>query len=285
MDDPTELFETHRGLLFAVVYRMLSSVAEAEDVVQDAWLRWSATDRGDVADPRAYLVRIATNLAINRLTSARARRESYVGPWLPEPLLTEPDAAERVELAESVSLAMLVVLETLSPLERAVFLLHDVFGFPHPDIARMLDRSPSAVRQLAHRAREHVQARRPRFDTDTAERRRITGEFLDACLSGDVDRLMGLLAPDVTLWTDAGGKRRAALRPIHGAAKVTRFVLGVVDTIRDSEVRFVEVNGAPGIVIAEPGGTGRSVLVPEVADGRMIELRVVMNPDKLASID
>src|SRR6266545_5853861 len=177
-----DVFEEHRDLLFAVAYRMLGTAADAEDVVQDTWLRWSAADRSDVTEPKAYLVRIATNLALDRLRSARAKRESYVGPWLPEPLLTSPDAAEDAEMAESVSMAMLVVLETLSPLERAVFVLREVFGFSYGEIAEALDRSESSVRQLGHRAREHVQARRPRFETDNEMRREATERFIDAAL-------------------------------------------------------------------------------------------------------
>ncbi len=177
-----EVFEEYRGLMFAVAYRMLGTVADAEDAVQDAWLRWSVASRADVADPRAYLVRIITNTALNRLRAVRARREAYIGPWLPEPLLTEagPDAAERAELAESVSVAMLVVLESLTPDERAVFVLHEVFGFNHAEVAVALGRSAPAVRQLAHRAREHVQARRPRFDVDWNQQREVTARFLAA---------------------------------------------------------------------------------------------------------
>jgi RNA polymerase sigma-70 factor (ECF subfamily) len=212
-----EVFEAHRGLMFAIAYRMLGTIADAEDAVQDAWLRWSAASRADVADPRAYLARIVTNTALNRLRSAGSRREACVGPWLPEPLLTEagPDAAERAELAESVSVAMLVVLESLTPEERAVFVLREVFGFEHAEIGAALGRSAPAVRQLAHRAREHVQARRPRFDVDWNQQREVTERFLAAAAGGDIEGLMTVLAPDVTLLTDGGGKTRAALAPDH----------------------------------------------------------------------
>src|SRR5438067_5890093 len=177
-----QVFEAHGGLMFAIAYRMLGTIADAEDAVQDAWLRWSAAPRADVADPRAYLAKVVTNTALNRLRSVRSRREAYVGPWLPEPLLTEagPDAAERAELAESVSVAMLVVLESLTPDERAVFVLREVFGFEHAEIGTSLGRSAPALRQLAHRAREHVQARRPRLDVDWNPQREAAERFLAA---------------------------------------------------------------------------------------------------------
>ena len=220
-----EVFEAHRDLMFAVAYRMLGTITDAEDAVQDAWLRWSAASRADVADPRSYLARIVTNTALNRLRSVRSRREAYIGPWLPEPLLTAagPDAAERAELAESVSVAMLVVLESLTPEERAVFVLREVFGFEYAEIGAAVGRSVPAARQLAHRAREHVQARRPRFDVDRNQQREVTERFLAAAGGGDIEGLMSVLAPDVTLLTDGGGKALAALRPITGAGKVARF--------------------------------------------------------------
>ncbi|MGH8877860.1 MAG: RNA polymerase sigma factor SigJ, partial [Stackebrandtia sp.] len=224
----TELFEQHRRLLFSVAYRMLGSTADAEDVVQDSWLRWSGVDAGTVAEPKAYLVRIATNTALNRLKSARVRRESYVGPWLPEPILTTPDIAEDVEMADSVSMAMLVVLESLSPEERAVFVLREVFGFPHAEIATFLDRPEPTVRQLAHRARSHVQARRPRYDADREKQKQATEEFLTAAAGGDINRLMEILAPDAALWTDGGGKVKAALRDITGAGKIARFLVAII---------------------------------------------------------
>ncbi|MBC6461747.1 RNA polymerase sigma-70 factor [Actinomadura sp. HBU206391] len=286
-----EVFEEHRNLLFAVAYRMLGAVADAEDVVQDAWLKWSSADRSDVAAPKSYLVRIATNLALDRLRSARVQRESYVGPWLPEPLLTTPDVAEDVELAESVSMAMLIVLETLSPLERAVFVLREVFGFPHGEIAQALDRSESSVRQLGHRAREHVQARRPRFEAGRDERRQITERFFAAALGGDLNELMEVLAPDVTLWTDGGGKVRAALRTITGAEKVARWFVAVADGrpyagVALIDIRFepAEINGVPGIVIKGPDGPIGTLTVDVAADGRAQAIHLVANPDKLRPI-
>lgn len=279
----TDVFEEHRRLLFGIAYRMLGSVADAEDVVQDAWLRWNAV--GDPVDnPRAYLARTVTNLSLNRLRSAAAQRESYVGPWLPEPLVTAPDVAEDVERAESISLAMLVVLETLSPLERAVFVLREVFDFPYADIAGMLDRSEAATRQVGHRARSHVRARSPRFDTSDDVRRRVTEEFLTACVGGDIDRMLRLLAPDVTAWTDGGGKAQAALRPIHGADKVARWILGVLSRFDGSlDVVPVGVNGQPGVMVGS-GGRADSVATLDVADGRITAIRLIRNPDKLRSV-
>ena len=216
------MFARDRSLLIGVAYRMLGWVSDAEDVVQEAWLRWARVDADTVADPRAFLVRTVTRLAIDRLRRIKARRETYVGPWLPEPLLTGPDTvaepvadpATDVDRAESVSMAMLVVLETLTPLERSVFVLHEAFGYPYADIGEMLGRSPATVRQLAHRAREHVQARRPRFVTDAAKRRTATERFLAASLGGDMNALLEPLAPDAKLWADGGGKAKAPLRPI-----------------------------------------------------------------------
>src|SRR5215470_3419484 len=228
-DSALDFFEEHRPVLFGIAYRMLGSVADAEDILQDAWLKWSSVDNQEGAHPRAYLARTVTNRSLNRLGSAAARRESYVGPWLPEPLVTADDnAAREAEQAEAVSLAMLVVLETLSPLERAVFVLRDVFGFQSGEIARILGRSEASVRQVSSRARSHVQARRPRYDAPAQTRRLVTDRFLAACLGGDLNQVMELLAPDVTAWTDGGGKIRAALRPLHGAENVARWFLGVI---------------------------------------------------------
>jgi RNA polymerase sigma factor (sigma-70 family) len=227
MSDDQQRFADHRKLLFSIAYRILGSAADAEDVVQDAWFKWSASDRGGVADPKAYLARIVSNLSMERLRSTRRQRESYVGPWLPEPILTTPDTADDVATAESVSMAMLVVLETLSPIERAVFVLHEVFGFSYGEIADAVERSEAAVRQASHRARGHVQARRPRFERDRATKAEATQRFFTAATGGDINALMQLLAPDVTLWTDGGGKVRQALRPIEGIEKVAAWLAGV----------------------------------------------------------
>ncbi|GAB3295703.1 RNA polymerase sigma-70 factor [Parasphingorhabdus pacifica] len=284
-------FDRHRGKCFAAAYRMLGSVADAEDTVQDTWLRWSAEDRSDITDPGAYLARTATRLALNRLRAARARRESYVGPWLPEPLVgeltgtVEPDAAEPTVLAESASMAMLVVLETLSPLERAVFVLREVFDYPYDQIADELQRSTASVRQLAHRAREHVRARRPRFDTDRSAQWRVTEHFLHACRSGDIGALLESLAPDVTLRSDGGGKVRAALNPINGAEKVARFLAGIGRRgfFSRREHRFVWLNGHPGILLGR-GGVPESAITVDVVDGRVRRIFTVVNPEKLAAV-
>lgn len=272
-------------MLFGIAYRMLGSVADAEDIVQDAWLRWSEVD-GPVDNPRAYLARMVTNLSINRLRSASAQRETYVGPWLPEPLLTGPDVADDVERAESISMAMLVVLESLSPLERAVFVLREVFGFSYAEIAAAVDRGETAVRQLAHRARSHVRARRPRFDASAEVTRRVAEEFMSACTGGDLNRMMELLAPDVTMWTDGGGKVRAALRPIRGADKVARWLLGVLarPDLRDARWLPCEINGRPGMVTVAPDGRVTSAGTIDVVDGRIGALWAVRNPDKLRGV-
>ena len=290
-DDLLGSFDRHRRLLFTVAYEMLGSVADAEDVVQDAWLRWSAADRDEVADPRAYLVRIVSRLALDRLRSARAQRETYVGPWLPEPLLTEaapaPDPAEAVEIGEQVSLALLVVLETLSPLERAVFVLREVFGMSAAEVAAVLDRSEASIRQTAHRAREHVEARRPRFDADRTTQRAVTERFFAAVAGGNVDELMAVLSPGVVLVSDGGGKTRAALRPLQGADKVARFLAAIsatgLATIPDLRVELTEVNGQPGVV----GWSGdQPVLVVSlgVANAQVAQVFLVVNPDKLAGL-
>jgi RNA polymerase sigma-70 factor (ECF subfamily) len=289
-DRRAAVFEEHRELLFAVAYRMLGSAADAEDAVQDAWLRWDSADRSRVDDPRAYLVRVTTNLALDRLRAARARRETYVGPWLPEPVLTAPDVAEDAELAESVSMAMMVVLETLSPLERAVFVLREVFGYPYAEIARALDRSEATVRQLGTRARKHVEARRPRFESSRAERRRAVERFFAAVVGGDVNELMEALAPDVTLWTDGGGKVRAARRVIVGADKVGRW-LGAVSRlsvggvpVADMRIERADVNGAPGLVFHGPGGPLTALSVDADERGLVAAIHLVANPDKLRAL-
>ena len=285
-----EVFEANRELLFAVAYRMLGTVADAEDTVQDAWLRWSAAPRSDIAEPRAYLARTVTHIALNRLRSARARREAYVGSWLPEPLLTTgQDTADRAELAESVSLAMMVVLESLTPEERAVFVLHEVFGFPHAEIAAAIGRTDVSVRQLMHRAREHVQARRPRFDVDAGQQREVTERFLAAASGGDIDELMLVLAPDVILVSDGGGKAKAPLRPVIGAAKVTRFLAAISDQpymgIDRSEmtIEVAEINGGPGILVTT-GGRPITAVTTVIAGGRITAIQLVANPDKLQGL-
>ena len=280
----TSVFNEHRELLLGVAYRILGRAADAEDVVQDAWLRWERADRDEVANPRAYLVRVTTRLAIDRLRSIKARHEAYVGPWLPEPLLTAPDAAEPVERAESVSMAMLIVLETLSPLERAVFVLREAFGYPYPEIAEVLGRGEPAVRQLASRARDHVQQQRPRYDTDHRTRREVVERFLAACVGGDLQTLMGVLAPGVTLIADSGGKARAPRRPILGADKVARFLVGAASQpIPDQRIEVVDVNGTPSVVVSS-AGVPVAVFMVELAGGQIVLVRALANPDKLARL-
>ncbi len=281
--EATRLFDERRGRLFAVAYRILGQAADAEDVVQDAWLRWVRVPADEVRDPDAYLIRVTTRLALDRLRRIAARREAHVGPWLPEPLLTGDDVAEEVERAESLSLALLVVLETLSPLERAVFVLREAFGLPYVEIAEILDRSEPAVRQLARRARAHVAERRPRFDSDPATRRRVTERFLSASTTGDLEGLMEVLAPGVTLLAD-GGRARAPRRPIQGADKVARFLLAIAsEPLPDVRVHLVSLNGGPGIV-ATSAGSPIAALTLDVSGGLVQTIYLVTNPDKLARL-
>lgn len=288
-DTATDPFEEHRPFLTGVAYRMLGRVADAEDVVQEAWLRWSSAEREGVREPRAFLVRITTRLAIDRLRHLRSRREAYVGPWLPEPVATEfgpavPDSADRVVLADSVSLAVLVVLETLSPLERAVFVLREAFGFPYAEIGAALERSEAAVRQLAGRAKRHVEERKPRYDVDPAVRRDLTERFLAAASGGDLEQLLALLAPDVRLVSDSGGKARAPRRVIETADKVGRFLIAVgQDLSAATEVRILELNGGPALVFSVKGEVD-TVFQAEVGDGVIQCVYVIRNPDKLAAV-
>jgi RNA polymerase sigma-70 factor, ECF subfamily len=288
-DTETDVFEEHRPVLLGVAYRMLGRVADAEDVVQEAWLRWSAADRSEVREPRAYLVRVTTRLAIDRLRQVKARGETYVGPWLPEPYVTDfgdtvPDTAEQAVLADSVSLAVLVVMESLSPLERAVFVLREAFGYPYADIAAMLDRGEPAVRQLAGRARRHVEERRPRYDVDPVRRRDLTERFLAAAGGGDLQELLSLLAPDVRLVGDSGGKSKAPLRVLESADHVGRFLVGVAEKgVPDITWRFLELNGGPAVLILS-GGKPDSVFQLDVLDGRIQSVYVIRNPDKLRSL-
>ncbi|MFC8068831.1 RNA polymerase sigma-70 factor [Streptomyces sp. NPDC057293] len=285
----TDVFEAHRPVLLGVAYRMLGRLADAEDVVQEAWLRWSGADRSSVREPRGYLVRVTTRLAIDRLRQIKSRGETYVGPWLPEPYVTEfgdtvPDTAERAVLADSVSLAVLVVLESLSPLERAVFVLREAFGYPYAEIAAMLERGEAAVRQLAGRARKHVDERRPRYDVDPAQRRDLTERFLAAAADGDLAGLMELLAPDVRLVGDSGGKSKAPLRVLESSDKVARFLQGAARKgVPDFSYRFLEINGGPAL-LALSGGKPDSVFQIEVADGRIQSVYIIRNPDKLLSL-
>ncbi|MGP3634855.1 RNA polymerase sigma-70 factor [Streptomyces sp. 24-1644] len=285
----TDVFEEHRPVLTGVAYRMLGRIADAEDVVQEAWLRWSSVEREGVREPRAYLVRITTRLAIDRLRHVQSRREAYVGPWLPEPVVTDfgpsvPDTAERAVLAESVSLAVLVVLESLSPLERAVFVLREAFRFPYAEIAATLDRTEAAVRQLAGRAKRHVEERKPRFDVDPVARRDLTERFLAAASGGDLEQLLALLAPDVRLVSDSGGKSKAPRRVIETADKVGRFLIAVGrEPSADLEFRLAELNGGVAVVILTNGRPDTFFQV-DIRDGVIQCVYLVRNPDKLAGM-
>lgn len=289
-DTATEVFEEHRPFLTGVAYRMLGRVADAEDVVQEAWLRWSGADRSDVREPRGFLVRVTTRLALDRLRQVKARKEAYVGPWLPEPYVTDlaatvPDAAERAVVADSVSLALMVVLESLSPLERAVFVLREAFGYPYAEIAAVLERGEAAVRQLAGRARRHVEERRPRYEVDPAVRRELTERFLAAAFDGDVKALMDMLAPDARLVGDSGGKAQAPLHALETADKVGRFLAAVsAQPVPDREVRFLEINGGPAVLVLS-GGRPDTLVQLEVADGLVRTVHVLRNPDKLRFLD
>jgi len=291
-------FESNRDLLFGVAYRVLGSVADAEDVVQESWLRWNRVDTSQIADPRSYLAQVATRLALDRLRRAKASREDYVGPWLPEPLSTGPDAEEYAGLSESVSMAMLVVLETLSPLERVAFVLREAFEFSFADIAEILGRSEPSVRQLFHRARLHVRERRPRFQDDRAMRRKVTERFMAACLGSDIDGLIDLLAPDVTLWSDANGRRGLPRSPVHGAEKVSRMLANGIKKFTGSAAlapdepvgelggSITYVNGGPAALLTVEGKlVGLVVLDVDPETTYVTQVWMMANLDKLGGVD
>jgi RNA polymerase sigma-70 factor (ECF subfamily) len=279
-----DTFSEHRDVLFAIAYRMLGSVTDAQDAVQDAWLRWASADHSTVRHPRAYLIQTISRLSLDRLRSATNRREVYVGPWLPEPLATSPDVADEVAQAESVSMALLVVLETLSPLERAVFVLREAFDLPYGEIAEALGSTEPAVRQLARRARGHVAARRPRYESDPRVHRTVSERFLAACAGGQLTGLVDVLAPDVTLVADGGGVTPAPRAPLRGAQTVGRFLLYGLRQSPD-DVRLVPrmLNAGPGLV-AFSGGTPLATLVLDSDDGRIAAIYLVANPGKLGSV-
>jgi RNA polymerase sigma-70 factor (TIGR02957 family) len=280
-DDP---YVTHRNLLFTVAYEMLGSAADAEDVVQETWLRWAGVGQAEVRDPRAYLVRIVTRLALDRLRTLARRREAYVGVWLPEPVLTSPDVAEDVELAESISIAMLTVLETLSPLERAVFLLREVFDVPYDEIAGTVDKSADAVRQIAHRAREHVSARRPRMSVSHAEQQSVVARFQAALTNGDLQGLLDVLAPDVVWASDGGGVVPAAIRPLSGAKTVARQLARFPDLAPGVRIASSWLNGAPALRI-DPDGEFDTAVSLTVDGGRITRIYAIRNPHKLTGLD
>ncbi|TXS44006.1 RNA polymerase sigma-70 factor [Streptomyces sp. t39] len=283
-DPATEAFVAHRNLLFTVAYEMLGSAADAEDVLQETWLRWAGVDLARVRDRRAYLVRITTRQSLNRLRTLTRRREAYVGPWLPEPMLTAPDVAQDVELAESVSMALMLVLETLSPTERAVFVLREVFDVGYDEIAAAVDRSPAAVRQIAHRARRHVDARRPREAVSAGETRAALDSFRRALATGDLQGLLDVLAPDVVLLSDGGGVKQAARRPVAGADKVARYMLGGLGR---HELRVTVaptlVNGSPALLVRLDDEID-GVMAIRVEDARIAGLYYVRNPEKLTRV-
>jgi RNA polymerase sigma-70 factor (TIGR02957 family) len=280
----TDPFITHRSLLFTVAYEMLGSAADAEDVVQETWLRWADVERSEVREPRAYLVRIVTRQALNRLRTLARRREDYVGEWLPEPLLTTPDVAEDVELAESVSMAMLTVLETLTPTERAVFVLREVFDLPYDEIAAAVDKTTAAVRQVAHRAREHVAARRPRVQVDRAEQQRVVERFLAALTGGDLQGLLEVLAPDVVVVADGGGLVAAARRPVVGAEQVAAFLSKFSTVAPAALVDTLWLNGSLGGRVTLDGEVD-TVMSFVVEGGRISRLYAVRNPHKLGRLE
>ena len=281
MEDP---FVAHRGLLFTVAYEMLGSATEAEDVLQESWLRWADIDRSQVNDPRAYLIRVVTRQALNQMRTLSRRREEYVGQWLPEPLLTSPDVADDVELAESVSIAMLTVLETLAPTERAVFVLHEVFEMPFGEIAEAIGKSAAAVRQIALRAREHVAARHPRVQVSRSEQQAVVERFLAALRTGRLQELMEVMAPDVVLIADGGGLAAAARSPIYGADRVAELLARANRLVAAFKTTTVWLNGAPAGRI-ETGGELLSAVSLAVEDGRVTRVYLMRNPHKLTRLD
>jgi RNA polymerase sigma-70 factor (ECF subfamily) len=284
-EDP---FVAHRRLLFTVAYEMLGSATEAEDVVQETWIRWDAIGpdaRAEVRDPRAFVVRMVTRKALDRMRANARRREEYVGEWLPEPLLTAPDVAEDVELAESVSIAMLTVLETLTPVERAVFVLREVFDVPYDEIADAVDKSAAAVRQLAHRARQHVAARRPRVEVSRSEQQAVVERFVAAVTGGDLQELLDVLAPDVVLVADGGGVVQAVVNPVVGAKKVANLLRPFNQFAPDAEILPVLLNGALGLRIVGLVDGADTAISFVVEDGRISRIYAIRNPAKLARID
>ena len=283
--DDGDPFLVHRRLLFTVAYELLGSAADAEDVLQESWLRWTAVDESTVAEPRAYLVRIVTRQALNHLRTLSRRREDYVGEWLPEPLLTSPDVADDVALAENLSIAMLTILETLGHTERAVFVLREVFDMPYEEIADAVDKSPAAVRQIAHRAKEHVAARRPRMPVVPSEHQIVVARLVSAFNTGDLQGLMDVLAPDVVSVADGGGKvRGAARRPIVGAERLARYLVGGMAKVEGELVaKATWLNGQPGIRV-ELDGRLAGVMSLTVREGRVTQVYSIANPDKLSRL-
>lgn len=289
-DSPTRQFLDHRELLFSMVYGLLGSVADTEDVLQETWLSWdrrsAATDAEPIEHPRSYLVRIAVNTALTRQQTIRNRRETYLGPWLPEPVPTDAGPEPSDPQSGAVSLALLVVLETLSPLERAVFVLHEVFGFRYAEVARVLGRSPAATRQLGHRAKRHVRARRPRYPTERHVHQEVVERFVAAALGGDITALLEMLAPEATMTVDGGGTRRAPRRPVRGRDDVVRMISALSSGSEDLEVQYRRVNNDPAAVLFR-GDSAFAVMVLDLTpDGEHVsDVYTVVNPDKLSRLD
>jgi RNA polymerase sigma-70 factor (TIGR02957 family) len=279
-DDP---FVAHRSLLFTVAYEMLGSAADAEDVLQESWLRWADVDQSQVRDPRAYMIRIVTRQSLNRLRTVSRSREQYIGEWLPEPLLTSPDVADDVELADSVSIAMLTVLETLGPTERAVFVLREVFDLPYGEIAEAIGKSAGATRQIARRAHQHVAARRPRVRVTRSEQQAVVDRFLCALQTGRIQELMDVMAPDVVFIADGGGVAAAVRVPIHGAERIARLLARARHALPTFDVTPMWVNGAPATWIDMDGETAAISL--DVQDGRITRIFVTRNPQKLTRLE
>jgi RNA polymerase sigma-70 factor (TIGR02957 family) len=291
MSAVTELdqLEPYRGLLFSIAYRMVGEVGDAEDVVQESYLRAHRVlaDGGEIREPKGFLTEVTTRLAIDHLRSARVRRERYVGPWLPEPLVgDEPTPEERAEELESLSVAFLVVLETLSPVERAVFLLHDVFGFDFDEVANAIEKSPANARQIAVRARKHIEARRPRFDPSSERKQELAARFFAAIGDGDFDALFEMLAEDAVMVGDGGGKAEAVTEPVHGATQVARFLSGLSRQGKKLGVQAspATVNGQPGAIVYIPGERVVSTVTLEIAGNRVVAIHAVANPDKLQRV-
>ena len=279
----TNPFVTHRSLLFTVAYEMLGSAADAEDVVQETWLRWADVDHNKVRDPRAYLVRIVTRLSLNRLRTLARRREDYVGEWLPEPVLTSPDVADDIVLAESVSMAMLTVLETLGPTERAVFVLREVFEMPYDEIAEAVSKTPAAARQITHRAREHVAARRPRTQVNPAEQQEVVERFRAALDSGDIQGLFDVLAPDVVAFADGGGLVAAVRHPVEGVDPVVGLLSRFARAASSADFSVVWLNGAPAVRVDLDGELVGTVSLA-IEGGRITRIFGVANPHKLTRL-
>jgi len=279
-----DTFNHHRRLLFGIAYRMLGTVTDAEDMVQETFLRWQHTSQPRVQSAKNYLATTITRLCIDHLRSARVRREQYVGPWLPEPLLTQQDPAEQVELADSLSMAFLVMLERLSPIERAVFLLREVFEYDYPEIAQIVDKSPENCRQILKRSRQHLAAERPRFPVSSQQQAQITAQFINASRQGNLEELLSLLAEDVTLWADGGGQVPAALKPLHGAMKVARFLLAIQSKfLSTARAELIEINGQPGIMLRTESDI-HSVTTFKIVEGYIQTIYSIRNPEKLKQL-